>query len=130
MAKNYFRGGNGFILVYDITDKKSFDKLKGWINDAKEKIVGSYKMIIAGNKKDCKNQRKVDYDILQEFGKKNNVKYMEVVTLGVGSLFGEMALNDTNALRKATIITTSDCHFSVLNKKTFNILFMDKTNSL
>ena len=70
LAKNYFRGGNGFILVYDITDKKSFDKLKGWINDAKEKIVGSYKMIIVGNKKDCKNQRKVDYDILQEFGKK------------------------------------------------------------
>ena len=78
LAKNYFRGGNGFILVYDITDKKSFDKLKGWINDAKEKIVGSYKMIIVGNKKDCKNQRKVDYEILEEFGKKNNVKYMEV----------------------------------------------------
>ena len=46
--------------------------------------------------------------------------YIKVVTLGAGSLFGEMALNDANALRKATIITTSDCHFSVLNKKTFN----------
>ena len=78
LAKNYFRGGNGFILVYDITDKKSFDKLKGWMNDAKEKIVGDYKMIVVGNKKDCKNQRKVDFDILEEFGKKNNVKYMEV----------------------------------------------------
>ena len=31
-----------------------------------------------------------------------------------------MALNDPNALRKATIITSSDCHFAVLNKKTFN----------
>ena len=29
-------------------------------------------------------------------------------------------LNDPNALRKATIITSSDCHFGVLNKKTFN----------
>ena len=46
--------------------------------------------------------------------------YMKVVTLGVGSLFGEMALNDSNALRKAAIITSSNCHFSVLNKKTFN----------
>ena len=35
-------------------------------------------MIVIGNKKDCKNQRKVDYEILEEFGKKNNVKYMEV----------------------------------------------------
>ena len=46
--------------------------------------------------------------------------YKKVVTLGIGSLFGEMALNDANSLRKATIITSSDCHFSVLNKKTFN----------
>ena len=46
--------------------------------------------------------------------------YMKVVTLGKGSLFGEMALNDANSLRKAAIITSNDCHFSVLNKKTFN----------
>ena len=45
---------------------------------------------------------------------------MKVVTLKDGSLFGEMALNDSSALRKASIITSSDCHFSVLNKKTFN----------
>lgn len=46
--------------------------------------------------------------------------YIKVATLGTGSLFGEMALTDPNSLRKATIITSSDCHFSVLNKKTFN----------
>ena len=46
--------------------------------------------------------------------------YMKVVTLGKGALFGEMALNDASSLRKAAIITSSDCHFSVLNKKTFN----------
>ncbi len=78
LAKNYFRGGNGFILVYDITDKKSFDKLRGWMNDAKEKIEGEYKMLVVGNKKDCKNQREVDWDVLEDFGKKNNVKFMEV----------------------------------------------------
>ena len=46
--------------------------------------------------------------------------YIKVATLGTGCLFGEMALTDPNSLRKATIITSSDCHFSVLNKKTFN----------
>ena len=46
--------------------------------------------------------------------------YIKVATLGNGCLFGEMALTDANSLRKATIITTSDCDFSVLNKKTFN----------
>ena len=46
--------------------------------------------------------------------------YTKIITLERGSLFGEMALNDPNALRKATIITSTDCHFAVLNKKTFN----------
>ena len=46
--------------------------------------------------------------------------YKKIVKLGTGCLFGEMALNDSNSLRKATIITSSNCHFSVLNKKTFN----------
>ena len=46
--------------------------------------------------------------------------YTKIITLESGALFGEMALNDPNALRKATIITSSECHFGVLNKKTFN----------
>ena len=46
--------------------------------------------------------------------------YIKVATIGTGCLFGEMALTDPNSLRKATIITSSECHFSVLNKKTFN----------
>ena len=35
-------------------------------------------MLVVGNKKDCKNQREVDWDVLEDFGKKNNVKFMEV----------------------------------------------------
>ena len=46
--------------------------------------------------------------------------YSKIVSLDRGALFGEMALNDPNALRKATIITNGDCHFAVLNKKIFN----------
>ena len=78
LAKNYFRGANAFILVYDITNKNSFTKLRGWISDAKEKIEREYKMIVVGNKKDCKNERVIDYDTLADFGKKNNVLFLEV----------------------------------------------------
>ena len=78
LAKNYFRGGNGFILVYDITNKKSFGKLKGWINDAKEKIDKDYKMIVVGNKKDCEKEREVEIELLKEFAAKNEVSFLEV----------------------------------------------------
>ena len=46
--------------------------------------------------------------------------YIKVVELQKGSLFGEMALNNKNSLRNATIITLEDCHCGVLNKNTYN----------
>ena len=93
LAKNYFRGANGFILVYDITDQKSFGKLKGWMNDAKEKIDSEYKMIVVGNKKDCEEEREVSLEDLKEFGTKNNVTTMEVSAKtgeGVDLLFNKI----------------------------------------
>ena len=93
LAKNYFRGANGFILVYDITNKNSFDKLKGWMNDAKEKNDDEYKMVVIGNKKDCEDEREVDSKLLKEFGDKNGVMTMEVSAKtgeGVDSLFTAM----------------------------------------
>ena len=120
LAKNYFRGGNGFILVYDITDKKSFDKLRGWMNDAKEKIDRDYKMIVVGNKKDCKNQRKVDFDVLEEFGKKNNVSFMEVSAKtgeGIDNLF-ICIIEELLKLKNVGIIKDDDYD----GDKTFNSL--------
>jgi Ras-related protein Rab-1A len=102
LAKNYFRGANGFILVYDITDKKSFDRLKGWINDAKEKACSDYKMIVVGNKKDCQEDRVISFDTLAEFGKKNNVLFFEVSAKtgeGIEKIFNSMVeelLKDKN----------------------------------
>jgi len=93
LAKNYFRGANGFILVYDITNKNSFDKLRGWMSDAKEKIDNEYKMVVIGNKRDCEDEREVDTNTLKEFGEKNGVLTMEVSAKtgeGIDSLFNEM----------------------------------------
>ena len=49
--------------------------------------------------------------------------YIKVVNLPKGSLFGDMALNNKNSLRTATIISLEECHCGVLNKKSY-------TNSL
>ena len=93
LAKNYFHGCNGFILVYDITNKKSFEQLKGWMNDAKEKMDEGCKMIVVGNKKDCESERAIGEDVLKEFGEKNNVETMEVsakTNEGIDAIFNTM----------------------------------------
>ena len=92
LTKNYFHGAHGFILVYDITNKESFNKLKNWINDVKEKMreEGSFRIAIVGNKKDCENDREVDFDKLKNFGENNNVFFSEISAKtgeGVDNLF-------------------------------------------
>ncbi len=120
LAKNYFRGANGFILVYDISDKKTFDKLKGWMNDAKEKIEKEYRMIVVGNKKDCVDERQVEFDELEEFGKKNNVLFMEVSAKtgeGIDKMFMSM-VEELLTLKKAGIIKDEESDMD----KTYNSL--------
>ena len=73
-------------------------------------------------KGDEKSKDKID-DEEDENGQYNLkiFSYSKVTTLGKGSLFGEIALQDANSLRTGTIITSSDCHCSILNKKTFDL---------
>ena len=46
--------------------------------------------------------------------------YTRVTSLGKGYLFGELALLDSQAVRTATIISSSQCHFVYFSKSTFN----------
>ena len=44
ITASYYRGGNGVILIYDITDRESFDNLNCWLieiekNASKNSIV-------------------------------------------------------------------------------------------
>ncbi len=46
--------------------------------------------------------------------------YIKIISRTTGSLFGEIALSDPQALRTATIITSTESHFGTLNKKSYN----------
>ena len=56
--ENYFRKADGCILVYDITNEKSFAEIKEYyIPKIKEKCIKNIKTILLGNKKDKENER-------------------------------------------------------------------------
>eukprot|EP01036_Dinobryon_divergens_P029402 gene29402-38494_t len=56
----YYRDASGALLVYDITDAESFNKVKNWVKELR-KIVGSEIIIvIAGNKIDLEKNRHVN----------------------------------------------------------------------
>jgi len=74
----YYRGVQGLILVYDITNPSSFNKLNDWMSEIKEYAQGNVAIIILGNKKDLESSRKVSTAEGQELAKKFGAKYLEV----------------------------------------------------
>ena len=50
MTKNFFRQSNGVIVVYDVTNRQSFEKVGEWIKSIDEFSEKNVKIILAGNK--------------------------------------------------------------------------------
>ena len=59
IAKNYYKGAAGIILIYDVTNEKSYYNVKTWISQIKESASENVIIYIVGNKIDKKWERKV-----------------------------------------------------------------------
>ena len=69
IAKTFYRKAKYALLVFDITEHKSFESLQFWINEAQENVP-DIKIILVGNKIDKENERQVSADEAIEFAKK------------------------------------------------------------
>ncbi|XP_053448481.1 ras-related protein Rab-13 isoform X2 [Nycticebus coucang] len=55
----YYRGAMGIILVYDITDEKSFENIQNWMKSIKEHASAGVERLLLGNKCDMEAKRRV-----------------------------------------------------------------------
>lgn len=63
----YYRGSMGIMLVYDVTNEKSFENIKNWIRNIEENASADVEKMILGNKCDLEAKRQVstqDYTLL------------------------------------------------------------------
>lgn len=58
----YFQRAGFILVVFDITDKKSFDDIDIWISMAKERAPTDAKIIVVGNKSDLSDKRVISHD--------------------------------------------------------------------
>ena len=60
LSAQYYRNADGCLLVYDVTDRKSFDEIRNYYcEQIKEKCKKDIKIILLGNKTDLEENRKV-----------------------------------------------------------------------
>tara|TARA_B100001758_G_scaffold190722_1_gene167694 strand:+ start:2766 stop:3368 length:603 start_codon:yes stop_codon:yes gene_type:complete len=72
----YYRNSKVALIVYDITNLKSFEDAKNWIRELKEILPDCF-IILIGNKSDLIEKKKVDIDNSKTFAKKNNINFIE-----------------------------------------------------
>ena len=78
----FYRGSDACILVYDITNEKSFNNLSNWkrefINQGGVQDAETFPFIVIGNKCDKEEERAVDKQHAEEFCRENgNMPFFE-----------------------------------------------------
>lgn len=60
LAPIYYRDANGALLVYDVTDRDSFTKVRHWVKELRKIVGKNIVLVIACNKSDMEKKRQVD----------------------------------------------------------------------
>ncbi|CAD5111737.1 DgyrCDS1022 [Dimorphilus gyrociliatus] len=73
----YYRGAMGIMLVYDITNERSFQNINNWIKNIAEHASADVEKMILGNKCDMEDKRKVSKERGENLAVENGIKFME-----------------------------------------------------
>jgi small GTP-binding protein len=99
IAKTYYRNAVGVVLVFDIADRKSFEDLNSWINDAHIHCHPNASIQLIGNKSDLIQKRTVAESEAQEFAVRHHMDYIETSAKGgenIRELFVRLATSIIN----------------------------------
>lgn len=77
VAKTYFRGAVGCILVFDLTSQASFDELQFWLSQFRLLADPNAVIVLVGNKADLEETRQVSSDAAEQFAKDHLLEYLE-----------------------------------------------------
>ena len=79
ITKNYYKGSDGIFLIYDITDKLSFESMESWINSIRDNLGNTsdskYAMILIGNKLDLVEKGIAEKQVAEDKAKQMCEKY-------------------------------------------------------
>ncbi len=73
----YYRGAMGILLVFDVTDQKSFENVRTWHANIEQHASEGVSKILIGNKSDWEEKRAVTTEQGEELAKELGIPYIE-----------------------------------------------------
>ncbi|KAM3174682.1 hypothetical protein ACTXT7_010058 [Hymenolepis weldensis] len=77
ITSSYYRGAQGIIIVYDITDEASFTNLKTWLTEIDLYANTTVNRLLVGNKCDLSSRRAVSFEDGQSRADSLSIPFME-----------------------------------------------------
>ena len=94
ITKNLYKGAAGIMLIYDITNRNTFDNVKKWVNSIKEEVTSKVVIILVGNKIDLDKKRQVQTDEGEQIAEEFDMPFFECSALtgeNINSAFETLA---------------------------------------
>lgn len=77
ITTSYYRGAMGIMLVYDITNAKTFDNISKWLRNIDEHANEDVEKMILGNKCDIEDKRQVPKDKGDNIAREHGIPFLE-----------------------------------------------------
>lgn len=94
ITTSYYRGASGVLVVFDVTDEMSFEKIRYWLNELKEHATPGIPFLLVANKIDMRAERVIDLDAAKRFAAQVGLELVESsakTNVGVSEVFGTIA---------------------------------------
>lgn len=123
ITQSYYRGANAILMVYDITDRQTFEGIKYWSSDISLKSDEAYIKILVGNKADLENFRMVSFEEGEKLANENGMIFFETSAkegTGVNEMFtkvAKMVYKNKNKIAKTSSIKILPPENADINKR-------------
>ena len=90
ITTSYYKGAQAIVVVFDITDKDSFEHVKNWMADVDKFAKEGVLRILVGNKCDLEHKRQVSNENGKELASKYGIQFLETSakeTVNIEKLF-------------------------------------------
>lgn len=77
ITTSYFRGAQGILLCYDVTDRKTFENVNVWMQQIAEHADDNVCKILIGNKMDREAERRVTTQEGMEMAERHGIPFVE-----------------------------------------------------
>lgn len=77
----YYRGADGIIMVYDITNEDSFRHIHDWLQEVNRYAAETTSKLLVGNKADLNDQRVISFDKGKALAEELHIPFMEASAL-------------------------------------------------